>query len=354
MSKSEHKNSFDIVRFVAATMVILSHSYALVGLGEPHIGSITLGGFSVWVFFILSGFLIAFSWKQYPRFNVFIAKRALRIFPALIVAVILTVIFMGFLSTLPYSSYVANQLTVSYLNNIFLFNTQYALPGVFATNAYPHAVNGSIWTLAYEFAMYGAVAILGVLSFMKKGRLEYFWAFLLGLNIVNIINPSLLNFQIFYLSLGLVAQMGLMFFSGVLLQMYDKTIVYKNMYWIAALAVFFATSTALPQATPLLGATLLAYGILGFSKKPYFSKFGRYGDFSYGLYIYAFPVQQTIVYLTQTPSPPKLFLASFAVTLILAILSWYLVERRFIKLKKRIRHEDYPISEKHAELARAW
>jgi len=351
MSSSARKNSFDIVRFLAATFVILSHSYALVGLPEPQIGNIHLGGFSVWVFFILSGFLISFSWKQYPRFDVFMAKRSLRIFPGLIVAIILTMIVMGFLSTLTYRDYITHHETASYLNNILLLRPQYSLPGVFTNNIYPAAVNGSLWTLAYEFFMYFAVAMLGVFSLLKKRRIEYVWAILFLLNILSVCKPGALSFSIFYLDMRLIVQMGLMFFSGVLLQMYDKKIVYKNKYWISSLVLFFALATILPLYTALFGGLLLAYGIIGFSKKPYFSNFSKYGDFSYGLYIYAYPVQQTVWYFTKTTSPLKMFALAFTTSLILGITSWYLVESRFIKLKKHIKLEDYPLSKRHAEIA---
>ena len=354
MAKDSRKNSFDIVRFTAATMVVLSHSYALVGLIQPHIGNVSLGGFSVWVFFILSGFLISFSWKQYPRFNVFMAKRSLRIFPGLIVAIIVTILMMGLVSSLRYRDYITHPETVSYFNNVLLLRTQYSLPGVFTNNIYPSAVNGSLWTLAYEFFMYFAVAVLGVFSLLKKRRVEYVWVILLLLNILSVIKPGALSFSIFYLDMQLVAQMGLMFFSGVLLQIYDKKIIYKNAYWLVSLLLFFIGATLLPSLTAPLGGILLAYGIVGFAKKPYFYKFGKYGDFSYGLYVYSFPVQQLVWYFTKTTSPIKMFALSFSVSLFLGVVSWYLVESRFIKLKKHIRHEDYPLSERHAELSRAW
>ena len=354
MSSSTRKNSFDIIRFVAASLVVLSHSYAIVGKAEPHIGNISLGGFSVWVFFILSGYLISFSWKQYPRFNVFMAKRALRIFPGLIVAVALTILVLGLVSSLSYRDYITHPETVSYSNNILLLRTQYSLPGVFTNNVYPTAVNGSLWTLAYEFFMYGAVAALGVFSLLKKRKVEYVWALLFILNIVSVLKPGALSFSLFYLDIRLIAQMGLMFFSGVLLQMYDKNVIYKNRYWLPALAVFFASATLLPTLTALFGATLLAYGIIGLAKKPYFYKFGAQGDYSYGLYVYSFPVQQLIWYYTETTRPAVMFILSFIVSLSMGVLSWYLVEARFIKLKKHIRLEDYPLSERHTELARAW
>lgn len=354
MSSESRKNSFDLIRFLAASFVVLSHSYALVKLAEPHIGNTTLGGFSVWVFFILSGYLISFSWKQYPRFNVFMSKRALRIFPGLIVMTILTIFIMGFLSSLSYFNYITSGQTITYLNNILLINTQYSLPGVFLDNSYPSAVNGSIWTLFYEFVMYLGVAILGVLSLIKKKKIIAVWGLFFILNIVLVLKPQLLSFSIFYLDMRLFAQMGIMFFSGVLLQVYEKNITYKLKYSLLVLAIFFIIAYKAPELTALLGATFLPYALIGIGKLPYFYKFGKYGDFSYGIYIYSFPIQQTISHFTQTQSPIKMFLLAWVLSIIAGGLSWHFVESRFIRMKKRIRHEDYPLSEKHLELSKAW
>jgi peptidoglycan/LPS O-acetylase OafA/YrhL len=145
-----------------------------------------------------------------------------------------------------------------------------------------------------------------------------------------------------------------MFFSGVLLQMYDKQIKYALHYWVPVLASFFLLSAYAPKLTALLGGTLLAYGVVGLAKQPWFYWFGKYGDFSYGVYVYSFPVQQLVWHYTKTASELKLFALSYAVSVALGVVSWHLVESRFIKLKKHIRHEDYPLSERHAELAKAW
>ena len=354
MSRVQHLNSFDIYRFLAAGLVIFSHSYALTGFSEPQLGNTKIGTISVWVFFILSGYLIALSWKQYPRFNVFMAKRALRIFPGLITVILISIIALGFISKLSYKDYLFNQLTLDYLNNILLLNPVHALPGVFQDNIYPSGVNGSLWTLAYEFTAYLSIAFVGAFSLFKKRFVYIVWLLLLLMNLLYVLSPENLNIYIFYLNIGLLSQLGLFFYSGVLLQIYDKNITYKLPYTLAALTCFIAISQLIPPATSFAACSLLAYAMIGLCKMTTFSGFGKYGDFSYGLYIYAFPVQQTIVHFTQTRAPSKLFALSFVITLFFAYLSWHFVEKHFIHLKKRIRHEDYPLSERHEELTHAW
>ncbi len=350
-----HRNSYDFVRLIAASLVIVSHSYALLKLHEPQVGSVSLGYFAVSVFFTLSGFLIAMSWKQYPRFNVFIYKRVVRIFPGLIVAILSTIVILGFFSELRYADYIIHPQSLTYLNNILLINTQFSLPGVFQANPYVGVVNGSLWTLAFEFVAYVLLAVFGGFGLLKGRFVLKFWLVLLTLNIVNLLpGQSIFNFRLFYLDMRLFLPLVLAFFSGVLLQIHDKKIVYRMRIWLAALIVFFFLANIFPRSTPLIEATLLAYAVIGVGKIHWFSWIGKYGDFSYGLYIYAFPIQQAIIQITDTTNPIKLMVASFVITLIFAVLSWHLVERRFIRLKERVNPKSYPITREYKQLQKAW
>jgi peptidoglycan/LPS O-acetylase OafA/YrhL len=354
MEKSRRLNSFDIVRFMAASAVIFSHSYALTGLIEPHVGNVSLGGFSVWIFFILSGFLISYSWKQYPRFGVYLAKRGLRILPGLFFAVSLTIIFMGLFSNLSYWDYLHNQQTISYLNNLLLINTQYSLSGVFTDNIYPSAVNGSLWTLSYEFLMYVALALFGIAGFLHKKKILSLFGALFVINILSVLYPSLLKFSIFYFDMRLVAQLGIMFTSGVLFQIFSNKIKFNITLGAMTITLMFIMCAVFPQYSALFGSTLLAYGVLCVCHLPTFSSFGKYGDFSYGLYIYSFPIQQTISYLTRTSSPIKMFILSFVISYIMGVASWFLIEKRFVNLKSKINLDQYPANNERVASLKSW
>lgn len=345
-----HKNSFDFIRFVAASAVVLTHAFALSGRDQPHIGSITLGGVSVWAFFILSGYLISASWDQYPRFNVFFAKRALRIFPGLIVALFLTVVVCGFFySTLGLLGYFRSPGTIAYFNNVLLINTQYSLPGVFSHNIYPNAVNGSLWTLAYEFLMYLALAFFGVIRLFKKMPIEVFWVFLFALQIITIIGGfQHFDFFILYFQFNLLITMGLMFFTGVLIQKKVKSIPLRPLYGLGAAILFIAVVTIVPKITELAAATILAYSLFALGSSPHMSWFGRYGDFSYGIYIYHFPIMQMVVASTGTHTPFRLFAVVWPISVIAGATSWWLVESRFLKLKKKINLNKYPVPQVEA------
>jgi peptidoglycan/LPS O-acetylase OafA/YrhL len=339
------KNSFDFIRLMAAIMVIFSHSFVLSGHAEPRIGEGTIGSLAVWIFFILSGYLISKSWDQYPRFNVFFAKRILRIAPGLIVATLGVIVVTGiFFTSLPLLDFFTNQQTLTYLNNIFLYNQSGSLPGVFVNNAYPLATNGPIWTLAYEFTMYLAVALIGILHIYKKIPPIAIWVFLfIAVLLSTTIGKNIPTITIFYLDIKLLIVLALMFFSGVLMHKYEKNIKLNIWVGVGALAVFVVLTVIAPALTAIFAAVLLAYAIFAIGKHGLLSWTSKYGDFSYGLYIYAFPIQQMIASATQTSSTLKMFVSSLFLTLIVSAISWYFIESKALKWKEKINTKKYPI-----------
>lgn len=342
-----HKNSYDIIRFIAAGMVVLSHSFALTGHKEPYIGNVHIGAFGVWIFFILSGYLISASWHQYPRFNIFFAKRALRIFPGLAVTILLTILVCGlFFTSFSLISFFTNQSTFNYLSNILLFNTQYALPGVFENNIYPNAVNGSLWTLAYEFTMYIAVALLGVYGLLNRKRVSIFWALLIfAYLIITITGRNIFNLNIFYLQINILSTLAMLFFAGVIFQHYEKKIKLNFWLGLVSFGLFFGLATIFPKFSGLFAGTFLTYAIFAIGSRKELSWFGKIGDFSYGIYIYSFFIQQMIANITHTSNPIKMFALSMAISVVIASLSWHLVEKKALLIKSKINLKRYPLDQ---------
>lgn len=179
-------NNLNVLRLIGATLVLYGHSYVFLGLREPiFLSWIALGPLGVFIFFTISGYLIAASWDHDPHLLRFLARRALRIFPALAVCVALSVLVLGpVLTTLPLTDYFSNEHTWGYFRNIFLYISYY-LPGVFENNRVANAVNGSLWTLPIEFIMYFAVAVVGIIRgnrwafaalALMSALVTYFWA----------------------------------------------------------------------------------------------------------------------------------------------------------------------------------
>ncbi|MDR3417421.1 MAG: acyltransferase [Nevskia sp.] len=150
-------NAFNLLRLSAALLVFLSHEHLVTGKPLP-----IQGYFGVYVFFIISGFLIARSWDQRSSTFQYLKNRGLRILPGLWTVVLLTIFVIGPLATdLPLSRYFADSHTWKYLLNL-VFDLQLTLPGVFVDNPYP-IVNTPLWTLAHEAIFYVTLAALGSL-----------------------------------------------------------------------------------------------------------------------------------------------------------------------------------------------
>ena len=180
MTQPKHLNNLTALRWFAAGLVLYGHSFVFLGLPEPlFLQWVPLGPVGVYTFFAISGYLVAQSWERDPHVLRFLARRILRIFPGLIVCTLLSVLVLGpWLTTLDAKTYWTNEHTRGYLTNIALYMT-YHLPGVFAQNRLPHAVNGSLWSLPVEFFMYALLALLGfVSSYLASSKLS---SWLLGI-----------------------------------------------------------------------------------------------------------------------------------------------------------------------------
>lgn len=350
-------NNFDLLRLVGALCVLLDHSFGLLALPAPFppIQGMSYGFVGVLIFFSISGFLVARSWWGVPRLLPFALKRALRIMPAFVVCLLVTAFVLGpLVTTEPLRAYLENPLTKAYVLDNTMFQITYALPGVFASLPHPGAVNGSLWTLPVEIKAYAVLALLGLLGLVaRRGWLMVAFALFMVLLTIDSLRPSIpgANHLVAMLAdiqapLSLVyrAQLGeftiaavffAAFFSGAALFVLRRWIALR---WdLAALAflVWLATLTldggsALTSAAVLAPYVILvlAYRTHGWLRLP-----ERIGDYSYGAYLYAFPVQQTIV-LVASPSSGWLMLAiALPVTMAIAAASWHFVEAPALKLK---------------------
>jgi len=329
------ENNFDFLRFFAAALVLFAHSYPLVGRrGDEPLTLLTGyekgGSIAVGIFFVMSGYLITSSWLASSSPKSFLIKRALRIFPALIVAVLLSVFVIGPLVTqFDLARYLAADGTWTYLQNILLV-TRYELPGVFTGNIYPDVVNGSLWTLPLEVLMYIGVMILGLTGFLKR-RLIFLPIAVLAVGHFWLLGK--LGIESYFIKN--IFKLGLLYYSGAALFLYRDDIPWRG--WIAALLFAALVATFRTDIGPLVYFIALPYLVLylAYAPLPLISRFGKYGDFSYGLYIYAFPFQQLTIYLFgQQVGVLGLTLIAFVPTLILAALSWHLIEAPAMKLKR--------------------
>ena len=328
------KNNLDTLRLIAAFLVIYSHSFVFVGLGQPGppFYQNTYGGFGITIFLIISGFLITQSYLRSNNPIRYLWGRFIRIFPALIFIVLLTVFVLGPLITnLPKGEYFSSSQTYSYLRMITLYDVQYSLPGVFTDNPV-HAVNGSLWILEYQFSFYLAVLFLGVTRLLQKRQI------VLGLFVVSLVLNYFdigISTNIYTINIFWAVKLFTYFSFGMVAYLYRDHIPLRASLFFLAVAMLIIASFK-SGFSDILFVFLLGYIVLfiGYSPKVNISWPARFGDFSYGIYIFAYPVQQTVVYLFDGKmSAWSNFLISGVITYILAVLSWFLIEKRVLKHK---------------------
>ena len=332
-------NNFDVLRLLAASLVLFSHSYALTASAEPFadVSGWTLGEVGVVMFFAMSGFLISKSWSDQPRLLPFSVKRALRILPALTVAVTVTVFVVGPLfTTLPLSSYFTDPTTWIYWIRASLLVTFFGtLPGVFEHNPYPDAVNGSLWTLPVEATCYALAAALGTLGLLRRSGVLV----ALGLVLIVFVTPlSPLSSAPAGGTTGgnltLVVMLGATFVLGSLAYSLRARLHLSWIFVGVLVAVWVATWGG--SWTKVTGVLAVGFGVLVFAFRTpaWLRRLTAPGDLSYGIYVYAFPVQQSVAAIWPSVHPLAMFAIAFPVTYGLAFLSWRLVERPALALKR--------------------
>jgi peptidoglycan/LPS O-acetylase OafA/YrhL len=334
-SVNVNRNNLDAVRIGAAFLVLVGHCYVLKGLPEFHFLSwLPLGPLGVYIFFTISGYLVVESWRRDPHIVRFFARRALRIFPGLAVCILLTTFVLGpSLTSLPLKEYFAHPLIPLYLWNIALYPV-FALPGVFEHNVLPHAVNGSLWSLPIEFLMYLVVGVVGLLRgnrwtllalALVSAGLCLFWA-----------NTATEMLVVYASDLRQAVLCGTYFWVGAVFREFDLKRYFSLSGTVLAFVVLFSlepwTPTLRAASWVLIPTLVLSFG---FARSPALSWLTRSGDYSYGVYIYAFPVQQTVVSLWPNLAVGPYIVLVSAIVLVLAAASWHLVEAPALRLKPR-------------------
>lgn len=331
------QNNLNLIRAVLATLVIYSHSYVLRGeyASEPMHALLRwgdLGETAVFAFFFVSGYLILKSALRWSTPEQYIAARALRIFPALVVAVLLCGFVLGpMVSTVPARSYFASPLTRSFLSEAWLHRTQNPLPGVFDHNPLPFIVDGTLWTLPAEWTMYMITLAICLAISWKKTLSK-----LTMRSWIVVAASVILTWQMMPIPWQFARIWVACFLAGSGSYLLRNKIVLSIP---AAICLFAADLAAVRWGMPHLGAVIfplaLCYLVLtcGFHPALHVAWYHRLGDYSYGLYILAWPWQQ--LFEPRTHSAPSLFAISYGLALASAVLSWHLLEKPCLRLKDK-------------------
>ncbi|TMV64846.1 acyltransferase, partial [Thioclava sp. BHET1] len=328
-------NNFNLIRIIAAGAVLISHAWPITGGSgtvEP-LESWTgyrLGTLAVIVFFSISGFLIAASAERARATSAFVTARMRRIFPAFAFSILLSGLLLGPMVTiLPPATYLFSaELWRFLLGNLSLIEMHYHLPGVFNDLPYP-MVAGSIWTLPHEVACYLALAGLrgmGLIGPQRRLPPKLLLGLCLGLWLCGALLPLPAR-------LGRLHLLALPFMMGVVAwHLRDRLPLRPAPALILLLLAAEAGKTAL--GWPML-CLALCYGSLCAAYLPggWLRIYNRLGDYSYGLYLYAFPLQGLCVFLFGPMGPALNITLALPASCLCAVLSWHLIEAPFLRAR---------------------
>ncbi|MET3911287.1 peptidoglycan/LPS O-acetylase OafA/YrhL [Bradyrhizobium sp. S3.3.6] len=330
---------FDFLRITLAIAVILWHSVA-VSYG-PAAEQWFYGGplkplvwFVIPAFFALSGFLVAGSLERNDLPS-FVTLRVIRIFPALTAEVLISAILIGPIFTdLALAQYFTDPDFFRYFLNMIGY-IHFHLPGVFSELPVPNVVNSQLWTVPHELECYLAISAAALIGLTKRHRL-----FLLA---VLFVIAALTLRDVLSGKPGSPAappgrMLVLAFLCGVALFLNRIRIASSHWLFLVSAVGFVVCVLASTRAGETLAAFFIAYvtvylGLLNFSTGP----ITKIADYSYGVYLYGFPVQQSVAQLMPDHRIWYInFWLSLALTFVFAVTSWHLLESKVMARKKQV------------------
>ena len=339
-------NNLDLIRIACALFVIYSHAFAL----SPAIGSndilynftllgyVAFGGVAVKAFFLISGLLVTNSLLSNGRIAHYVASRVFRVYPAyLVVIVTFTLIIGPWLSSVSAGEYFTSKETLHYIVRTLKFNVQYTLPGVFTHNTLT-AVNGSLWTIPIEVKAYFYLLIIYLVSLVFG---PYKKAFIAMISLAILIEPFT-PFKGMLISKSDDPSIYLLypFFSiGCLLAIFKEKITTTSFLVLAvvALLIFFLANNDLTKTA--LFYIFTSFLLLYISSLSLVNKIKIRHDISYGIYLWAFPMQQIIA--SFVPGSPYInMLLSAMLSGLLAYASFRLIERPSMQFAKKLTNRE--------------
>lgn len=329
-------------------MVIITHSLVLTGAGEADFlyrwsgGQTNCSYLGVRGFFLISGFLIFKSLQRSKSIGDYLKKRCLRILPALIIMLLVVALLWGpVLTTLPPGKYFLSSETWRYIGSALRlpgFQKTAFLPGVFTRNPGGAAVNGSLWTIWFELLFY--IGLLAVFYPFRKNASLLKWllpATWIGLYAFFLVGHSFLDTHIFPMtgmSAEVAVDLALFFLAGstLTLVLWHQQKLRRILLVAGLLIVVIGLGTHQFLYLRYLGLPLLILAA-GHYYVPLFAQIRRLGEPSYGIYIYAYPLQQAMIQ-ELSPSPLMLTLLAIPLAMMIGLASWHWIEAPFLALKK--------------------
>lgn len=333
-------NNFDLMRLLAAAAVMFGHSFWIQPAAarvEPILaftGMEYSGSLAVYTFFLISGMLVTASFERQRSAARFVALRVTRIWPGLVACAIVTALVVYPLSTdrslgeilgdNAVAKFVVSSMTM-------LTGIDRALPGAFTDNAIPTVMNGSLWTLPVEVKCYGVVLLCGILGIVRSRIALAIASAELAFGLFLIVGRHLgpVARDLIHAPLGYGSYPVLFYLLGMCLYAARDIILIDLRAAVALVCLYFLTrDTVIGPATFYIS---FAYAVLAISAVPALHRFAPKHDLSYGVYLWAFPIQQLVA--MRFPHMDNLIslLLSVPATAVVAAASWFIVERPAIR-----------------------
>jgi peptidoglycan/LPS O-acetylase OafA/YrhL len=337
----------NFIRFLLATLVLISHSWPLTGYGKDPTFiykdiELTLGTFAVSLFFGISGFLVGYSVIKRSATD-FILNRILRILPAYVLILFVSAFLLGPLIHFSegggglntYFNFNQDGPIAYFLHNLLMpMDVTYKINNLFETNPYSFAINGSLWTLPLEFRLYLLLLLLVLIGKSIRGNfvtilfisylIFYFVFEELEIEIMKVIYSNFITQNINLISI---------FFLSAGIAVYGHKIRFKAFPLLLVLVLIFW----LDFYTEVFGIVILMILLPKISKLTKINNFNFFkNDLSYGLYVFSFPTQQAVAYFFPEFNLLEFILVALTFSVTLSLFSWKFVESPFLRIKKKV------------------
>lgn len=337
-------NNFDALRLCFAVLVIFSHSFALLHGGDDTdplmkaSGQVPLGAVALDAFFVISGYLVTQSLVRSSGPLDYLARRARRIYPGFVVACLVCGLAVApFAVRDPAAAFEPGALAKLVAGSLALRGL--FVNGAFAENPFPNAVNGSLWSIAYEAWCYVGLLLLGLTRLLRPRPTAFLFAASVVASVVFVVlkpdvHVGLLGHVVGWPAIW--ARLLPFYLAGATYYFYRDFIPLSNVGALlatAGLVVGALFPPGLTPALPILGSYLIFW--FAFHPSIRVTNAAKHGDFSYGVYLYAFPIQQLLVMGIPGLTPLALFALATPLSVVFGALSWHLVEKRLVGSRAR-------------------